>query len=126
MFLPARLQADMASKPATCEHESGRRCELAEVFANEADRFVRKDSVRSWRCFCLRPGLEEFAFDLAVLVRFEKVFLQTACQKLRLPDCQRWTDTQAGGAGALPIGRADGVEFILQPRFGIGIQRYFA
>lgn len=126
MLVPARIQADMASKPAAFEHEAGRRCELADVFANEADRLVREDSVRSWRCPCRRGGLEEFALDLAALIRFEKVLLQTACQKLRLPDCQRWTDTQAGGTGSLRAGCADGVEFILQPRLGIGIQRYFA
>ncbi len=61
----------------------------------------------------LKPGLEEFAFDLAALIRFEKIFVQTSAEKFLLPGGERWTNADTGWIGPLPVGGANSAEFFL-------------
>jgi hypothetical protein len=123
MLVATRLQADMAPQPAAVENEPGRSCELADIFPEKPNRIMRKDAVGSSRLFGRQPGRQEFALDLAALIGFEKIFLQTSPEKFLLPGCERWTNTQAGWIGPLSVGCADSVEFVLQPRLEMGVQR---
>ena len=75
MSFAARFERDMTSQPTLFEDESGRGGELADIFAQEPQGFVREDPVRSRRRVGLQFSFQQFAFDLTALINLKKVLV---------------------------------------------------
>ena len=113
MLVPARFERDMTSQPTLFKDEPGGAGELADVFAQEAQWFVREDPVRPRRRVGLQFSFQQFAFDLTALINLKKVFVQAAQEKFIFPWSQRRADSQVCSVGGLTVDDAGGVEFFL-------------
>jgi hypothetical protein len=112
----------MPLQPAPLQNQLGGSRKLADVFAQEAERFVGKKPVARRRFVTVSAGFNHFARDAVLRIDRKQIRGETGEKIFRFPIRQGRADPKTGNRNSLPKRLTGGGELVLQPRFQFCLQ----